>query len=75
MKAALLYSTPDRNVAARCDGLYQQVYVSGWGYLFVRGVLVEVEDLVETLDLAAKHIKPGENFLNGTPLDAETEAA
>jgi hypothetical protein len=73
MKAALLYATTDRSVVAKCDGLYQQVYVSGWGGLFVRAELVEVNDMVETLDLV--NCRPGENFLNGTPLDGEAKAS
>lgn len=71
MKCANLYATTDRNVAAQCDGGYQQAYVPGWGYLFIRAELLECS-VAETLD----HMKPrdGETFLNGIPLDDEARA-
>lgn len=66
MKAALLYATTNRELLDQCVGRYQSVYVSGWGWVYARAELVEVNDLVETLDLATP--REGETFLNGIPL-------
>lgn len=68
MKCANLYATTDSDIVRRCLGTYASVYVPGHGYVYVRAEIVEVADLVETLDHAQAKTRAGETFLNGIPL-------
>jgi len=68
MKCANLYVTTDSDIVRRCLGVYASVYVPGHGYIYVRAEIVEVNDLIETIDHANAKARDGETFLNGIPL-------
>jgi len=68
MKCANLYVTTDSDIVRRYLGVYASVYVPGHGYIYVRAEIVEVNDLIETIDHANAKARDGETFLNGIPL-------
>lgn len=68
MKCANLYVTTDSDIVRRCLGVYASVYVPGHSYIYVRAEIVEVNDLIETIDHANAKARDGETFLNGIPL-------
>lgn len=68
MRAINLYGTADRDVASRVMRddpaiVYEAINVSGHGCVYVRAELVEVDEIVETID--KMNPLDGETFLNG----------